>query len=104
MSTEPRADYFFLDSSYILIGLRFGFVILLLICILFLGYFIYSIKRDDTLLMILLAVMLLQCMIEHHLLEYVYNPFLLLGLAKWDGGCMALRRTNITKEAEVERG
>lgn len=104
MSTEPRADYFFLDSSYILIGLRFGFVVLVLICILFLGYFIYSIKRDDTLLMILLAVMLLQCMIEHHLLEYVYNPFLLLGLAKWDGGCMALRRTNITKEAEVERG
>lgn len=81
MSTEISGEYFFIDSSYILIGLRFGMVVLVVVCLLFGWYMIQFFRREQILPIMLLSVLLLQCMSEHHFFEYVYNPFLLLALA-----------------------
>ena len=77
-STDVKPDYFFLDSSYILIGMRFGLLILFSICFLYALYILRAAQGKDVLLMIVLTTILLQCMFEHHLTEYVYNPFWLL--------------------------
>ncbi len=92
MSTEPTLDYFFLDSSYVLIGMRFGIVLLALLCLLFVWYLLQLLRKKQVFPMMLLAVLFLQCTLEHHFFEYVYNPFLLLGLSMWDG-CFAGRET-----------
>ncbi len=91
-STEWNPNYFFLDSSYVLMGMRFGMVILTLLCLLFVWYLSRLHRNKQAFPIVLLAVLFLQCTLEHHFFEYVYNPFLLLGLSVWDG-CFAERET-----------
>lgn len=83
-TTEPVAEYFFLDSSYMNILFCFGLVVLL--CVL--GTMVLSALREKRAgaweRLGLLAVVALQCMVEHHLLELGYNLFLLLPLAATD--------------------
>lgn len=80
-TTEPIEEYFFLDSSYVNILFCFGLIVLL--CVL--GAMVLSALREKRAgaweRLGLLAVVALQCMVEHHLMELAYNLFLLLPLA-----------------------
>lgn len=78
---EYEGAYFWLDSSYINVLLRLGLPVLLLA----LGVLVYCALRQRKLgaweRLGLLAVIALQCTVEHHLIELAYHPFLLLALA-----------------------
>ncbi len=77
-------EYNFVDSSYVLILVRYGLTILLIVCI----YAVYmgrkALKHEQRRLLIATALVSVHSMIEHHFMEVEYNLFLLLPLAAYD--------------------
>jgi len=77
-STTPPSDYFFLDSSYVLILIRYGILIFLAVLIIFVFSSLRAEKQKNIALLWILTLIAIQCMTEHHLLDIAYNPFLFL--------------------------
>lgn len=72
-SLKHTKPYFFIDSSYLFILLRYG---LLFLCMVFVIYGVICYKhREDTALMLVIVVLAISSSIDHHLLEEAYNPF-----------------------------
>ncbi|WP_313151759.1 hypothetical protein [Lacrimispora sp.] len=70
--------YNFIDSSYILILVRYGLV-LFIITLIGLVWLSYKARRfGKRMLLVTLSIVAIQCTIEHHLLEIAYNSFFLL--------------------------
>lgn len=94
---EDSVRYFFLDCSYISIALQYG--ILLLGVILFIHCVIAfrARKEQDWLFLWILSIVAVQCMIEHHMLDLSYNPFLWALLAD-----LAVRGKSDWKEKGVK--
>lgn len=78
---EFSEDYFFLDSSYIKILLQYGVILLVIIVAMFTINAYRAHKEKQYYLLIALNLMAVQCVVEHHVLEIAYNPFLLMTLA-----------------------
>lgn len=78
-TNQPIADYFFIDNSYIHVLLRYGviFTIALLVIYVLCSYK----KRGDIYFLFVLALVSLNCVIAHHILEVAYNPFACIFLA-----------------------
>lgn len=75
-STESITHYFFLDVSYVSILLRYGIVILGLVLLIWLIIGIKAQKGRNWELLWAIALVAIQCAVEHHMLEVVYCPFL----------------------------
>lgn len=88
-STVSRVDYFFLDSSYVLMLIRYGIMVFASVITIFVLSSWRAAKQKDYTLLWILALISLQCVMEHHLLEIAYNPFLLLVFANTFGQCKA---------------
>lgn len=80
--TVSRSGYNFVDSSYCMILLRYGVVILLIICILYMRTTRQAAKQGNRRLSMALALIATHSVIEHHLTEMAYNPFVLLAFAE----------------------
>lgn len=76
---EP-ADYFYIDSSYLFTYLCYGVVFLSLI--LFIHYSCCKKYSKDRCYLLILSVIVINCMIAHHMIDLAYNPFYLALLAK----------------------
>lgn len=76
-SVEIRADYFFIDNSYMRILLEYGIVIFIIVLVATVVIQKKAIKNGRITLVLAFAVMAIHCFMEHHLLEFAYNPFLL---------------------------
>lgn len=81
-STEKlpsEAEYFFIDCSYLYNFMRYGLIFLIIILA------VYSIccrkYQADQYFLLTVALISLNCMIAHHLIELAYNPFALAFLA-----------------------
>lgn len=81
-STDVNKPYFFIDSSYISIGIKYGIIML----ILFMIFTLYSIKKvmkkQKYLWIIMLIMVSLQSFMEHHMIQYWYNVYILLIFAE----------------------
>ena len=75
-STESITHYIFLDVSYVSILLRYGIVILGLVLLIWLIIGIKAQKGRNWELLWAIALVAIQCAVEHHMLEVVYCPFL----------------------------
>lgn len=73
-----KEGYNFIDSSYILVMLRYGFLTLCLFVVMFTLISFKVKKINDDNLLVVLTLLAIQCSIEHHLTELNYNIFLLL--------------------------
>lgn len=73
-----KEGYNFIDSSYILVMLRYGFLTLCLFVVMFTLISYKAKKINDDILLVVLTLLAIQCSIEHHLTELNYNIFLLL--------------------------
>ncbi|MCI8294363.1 MAG: hypothetical protein HFG22_00445 [Lachnospiraceae bacterium] len=78
------AVYNFVDCSYILIALRYGLLILLLLCVFFTLTSYRALKTADYWLLIALSVISFHGLIEHHFFEMNYNIFLLVPFASFE--------------------
>lgn len=77
-STTPPESYFYLDSSYLLILIRYGLLVFLSVMAIFVKSSIAAKNQNDITLLLILSIISLQCMIEHHLLDIAYNPFIFM--------------------------
>lgn len=75
-STKSIEHYFFLDVSYVSILLRFGVIILGLVLVIWLLIGLKAQKVRKWELLWAIALIALQCTVEHHMLQVVYSPFL----------------------------
>lgn len=73
-----RTDYNFVDSSYVMICVRYGVVLFLLMILGFVWLAIKAKRAQKRYLVVLLAVMALQSVIEHHLITVYYNSLVLI--------------------------
>jgi hypothetical protein len=92
-ATYPKAEYFFLDSSYVLILIRYGIMVFLAVTTVFVLSSLRAEKQRDNYLLWILTLIAIQCMIEHHLLEIAYNPFLFYIFSKTVSGDKVLAAT-----------
>lgn len=76
-----KEGYNFIDSSYILVMLRYGFLTLCLFVVMFTLIAYKAKKTNNDILLVILTLLAIQCSIEHHLTELNYNIFLLLPFA-----------------------
>lgn len=74
------ADYFFIDSSFLTVYLCYGVVFLAII--LFIHYSCCKKYAGDWHYLFILSVIVINCMIAHHMIDLAYNPFYLALLAK----------------------
>jgi len=81
-TAPPEAEYFFLDSSYVLMLIRYGIMVFVSAITIFVINSWRALKQNDYTLLCILALISLQCVMEHHLLEIAYNPFLLYPFSK----------------------
>lgn len=76
-----RTGYNFVDSSYVMIFIRYGAVLLILVTIGFLWLSIRAKASGYRNLILAIFIMLVHCTIEHHMLELAYNPLILIFFA-----------------------
>lgn len=81
-TTSNNGYYFFLDSSYVNIILRMGMVAFVATLIIMLLISCDARRRRDWIFLGIMAMVSVQCVVEHHLLEVAYNPFMWLLLCK----------------------
>ena len=76
--------YFFIDSSYLSIGIKYGVVFLIMIWW-NLAEIIKKIwNKKASYMLICIMMILIQSIMEHHYIQYWYNPFLVAMLAVLD--------------------
>ncbi len=78
--------YNFVDSSYVMILIRYGAGILLAVCAQFIGLERKALRNGCQRLAFAAALAAAHSMIEHHLLEICFNMFLLLPFADFTQG------------------
>jgi len=71
-STTLEEEYFFIDSSYLNILLRYGILFLIMVFIIY-GTICYK-HKEDTVLMLAVTLLAISCFIDHHMMEEAYNP------------------------------
>lgn len=75
-STKELVRYFFLDSSYINIALQYGVLILGIVLIICCCIGFRAREEKNWIFLWIMSIVAVQCMIEHHMLDISYNPFL----------------------------
>ena len=76
-----NAGYFFIDSSYIRLIMIYGIVATLIYVLIMVAVSIKGVKLQVYQLTAVMLVVTLSCLVEQHLLELSFNPFLLALLA-----------------------
>ena len=99
-TTEVIRNYFFLDSSYISILLQFGVLTLVTILICWCLISFKAVRYKNWGLLLAVALIAAQCMVEHHMMAIVYNPFFMAVLADWSAEKSRRRRHSNEKDME----
>ena len=81
-TTKQPLNYFFVDCSYLYVLLRYGIIFLLIL----LGVYVACCRKycKDIYFILTIALISLNCMIAHHIIEPAYNPFAFALLAAMD--------------------
>lgn len=81
-SSVKPSDYFFIDSSYLFVSLRYGMIALIIFCILFTIYVKRTIDLGEITIAVIIMAIAINSIVAHRLLDIAYNPFLLVFFAK----------------------
>lgn len=80
-STDWPDNYFFIDCSYISMGIKFGIIFLILIFVIYTIILKRCLDTRKLFWCIVLVVVAIQSATEHHFIQYWYNPFLIIMFA-----------------------
>ncbi len=81
VSKVSRTDYFNLDCSYHLILINFGIIVMIFVIGLFTLAAYRAWKEKDLVLLLIIAVISVECVMENRLIQLQYNIFLLMFFA-----------------------
>lgn len=76
-SNKVVTEYFFIDSSYLQIALKYGIIFLVVVCIYYVLFMKNRLENDDILLPTLIVIVGIHGIIAHHFINPAYNVFLL---------------------------
>lgn len=93
-SVEEKKGYFFLDSSYINILICMGILSLAGVLLIHTVLLIRQNQEQNFMTVMVLCLVLVQCMMEHHMIEIAYNPFLLAFFT--EAGMKGMKGTELT--------
>ena len=90
-SLEAPEEYFYLDCSYVNTLLRYGLIVMAAVLLLFFVLAYRSVRRGEYIMLFCIALISVQCMIEHHMLALAYDPILFAlfaapGIERREGG------------------
>lgn len=80
-------EYNFMDISYVKILFNAGIILTIAVLGILIALSVRSLVEKWYLLLLVLAVVALDCLFEHHIYEFYYNVFPLLLFAAWDKAC-----------------
>ena len=80
-------EYNFMDISYVKILFNAGIILTVAVLGILIALSVRSLVEKWYLLLLVLAVVALDCLFEHHIYEFYYNVFPLLLFAAWDDPC-----------------
>ena len=75
-STEVREDYFFLDDSYIRILLEYGIILCIVVLVILMFASKKAMEQNRRMIVIALVAIAVHSIMEHHLIDLSYNPFI----------------------------
>lgn len=75
-STEFREDYFFLDDSYIRILLEYGIILTIVVLVILMFLSKKAMENNRRMMVIALVAICVHSIMEHHLIDLSYNPFI----------------------------
>ncbi len=75
-----QVGYSFVDCSYVLVGIRYGVLMLIAVNILYMLAVSHARKQNARRVVVALIIIAMQAMVEHHLMEDWFNVFLLTAL------------------------
>lgn len=75
--TKKILYYFFIDNSYVSIVLKLGIVLFAIILLMFLVIAFRARREKDWTMLWMIALMSVQCIIEHHILDVAYCPIII---------------------------
>lgn len=76
--TDIIQDYFFIDSSYLLITLRYGYIFLCLFILVIINRCKNNNKTKNIKLQLIIALVAINSIVAHHLIDFAYNPFIMM--------------------------
>ena len=74
-------DYFYVDSSYLQVLVRYGIIMLLVLCIAMMIVQRYSVLTKNVYLCLGSSLFLIHCITDPQLLSFRYNPFIIVSVA-----------------------
>lgn len=83
-TTFPVSDYSFIDSSYPLLVIKYGWIFSVLICLVWMRGVWKAIKNEDYRLAFGMALIAFHSLAEHHFIEAYYNILIILPFAASD--------------------
>lgn len=95
-------DYFFIDSSYLFIVLRYGIVILVFICILYMFFINKALKEGNIILPIIITFIAINSIVAHHFMDIAYNPFMLIFFAINNIGINSQKNNLISNKKSIK--
>lgn len=80
-----KYGYNFIDSSYISILFRYGLFVFICVMVLFTLTSFVARKHNDYITLVIIAIIAVHSIMEHHLLDFNYNPFMFLLISSYYG-------------------
>lgn len=96
-STEGHEINFFIDDSYLRILIEYGVVVFVLILVMFWISYRRLIQFQKEIMAIAFIAISFHCFMEHHMIEIVYNPFVLVLFSNLENKCKILPLKNEDK-------
>ena len=102
-----KSGYNFIDSSYLSILFRYGLFVFICVMVLFTVTSFVARKHCDYIALIIIAIFAVHSIMEHHLLDFNYNPFMFLLISSYYGKHISKNKPNksdITKSETLSQG
>lgn len=80
-SVFSKPDYLFVDISYVLLLIRYGIIALIIINVIWVLMTRKAFRLGDTRLALALALVAVNCVTEHHIMQLNYNIFIIIAFA-----------------------
>lgn len=101
--SNGNLGYNFIDSSYLSILFRYGLFVFVCVIVLFTFTSFVSKKHHDYVSLIIIAIIAIHSIMEHHMLDFNYNPFTFLLISSYYGRhCKKRGEYTSNKEQEVQ--
>lgn len=81
--TSNGNSYNFIDSSYLSTLIRYGLFVFVCVILVFTITSFMAAKRKDYVTLFIIAIIAVHSVIEHHMLDFNYNPFMFLWISSY---------------------